>query len=139
MPCRNTIYEHFGKIRLAGSSDECERAVHAVFDSLNEGQKTCFISFDEIHIKPGLHYQGKYILGKALNSDSQLPANSMLGRERGLAFMIYPSFGAPAFAARLIPVRNLTAEFVVEQLLVLITLIHKCGGYVFCLMSDNLR
>ena len=33
-----------------------------LFDSLNEDQKTCFISFDEIHIKPGLHYQGKYIL-----------------------------------------------------------------------------
>ena len=56
-----------------------------------------------------------------------------------LAFMINPSFGAPAFAARLVPVRNLTAEFVVEQLLVIITLIHKCGGYVFCLMSDNLK
>ena len=70
LPCRNTIYEYFGKIGLAGSLDECERTVHTVFDSLNEGQKTCFISFGEIHIKPGLHYQGKYILGNALNNDS---------------------------------------------------------------------
>ena len=74
LPCRNTIYEYFEKIGLACSLDECKRTVHTVFDSLNEGQKTRFISFHEIHIKPGLHYQGKYILGNALNNDSQVPA-----------------------------------------------------------------
>ena len=36
--------------------------------SLNDGQKDCFLSFDEIHVKPGLQYQGKYVLGNAQNT-----------------------------------------------------------------------
>ena len=73
LPCRNTIYEYFGKLGLAGSLDECERTVKRVFESLNEGERNCFITFDEIHIKPGLYYPGRYVLGDALNQDSPCP------------------------------------------------------------------
>ena len=55
LPCRNTIYEYFGKLGLAGTLDECNKTVKRVFESINEGQRNSFISFDEIHIKPGLH------------------------------------------------------------------------------------
>ena len=52
--------------------------------------------------------------------------------------MINPSFGAPAFVARLIPVLHLKGEFLYELLISLINLIHREGGYVYGLMSDNL-
>ena len=75
---QNTIYEYIGKLGLVGSLDEYNRMVKRVFETLNEGQRNCFISFDEIHIKPVLHYQGKYILGNALNQNPWCPASSML-------------------------------------------------------------
>ena len=103
LPCRNTIREYFGKHGLAGGLKACERTICNVFSALNEGQKDCFISFDEMHIKPGLHYQGKYVLGNALNTEESTPAKTIL------AIMINPSFGAPAFVGRLLPVCNLKA------------------------------
>ena len=53
--------------------------------------------------------------------------------------MVNPSIGAPAFVARLIPVHNLKADFLYDQLTLLITIIHDAGGFVYALMSDNLR
>ena len=53
--------------------------------------------------------------------------------------MVNPSFGAPAFVARMIPVHNLTAEFLYNKVIQLINSIHGADGYVFTLMSDNLR
>ena len=55
LPSRDTICKDFGKDGLAGATIKHERMIKNVFQSLNDGQKDCFISFDEIHIKPGLH------------------------------------------------------------------------------------
>ena len=62
-----------------------------------------------MHIKPGLEYQGKYVIGNALNTEQSLPAKSVL------ASMVNPCFGAPAFVARLIPVLHLKGEFLYEH------------------------
>ena len=84
LPSRNTICNYFGKHGLAGGAIECERTINNVFLSLHDGQKDCFVSFDEIHIKPGLQYQGKYVLGYAQNTEEPVPANTIL------ALMINP-------------------------------------------------
>ena len=63
LPSRNTICDYFGRIGIAGSNQECERTLKKVFSSLNDGQKHCFISFDEIHIKPGIE-KYRYLLSK---------------------------------------------------------------------------
>ena len=55
--------------------------------SLNDGQKDCFLSFDEIHLKSGLQYQGKYVLGNPQNTTEPFPAKTIL------AVMINLSFG----------------------------------------------
>ena len=133
LPTRNNIYKYFGKLGLAGSQEDSNKTVKNVFEALNEKQRQWYISFDEVHIKPGFHYQGKYVLGNAMNTDTDCPAMTMLG------FMVNPCFGAPAFIARMIPVHNLEAEFLYDQLLLLINSIHEAGGYVFALMSDNLK
>ena len=52
--------------------------------------------------------------------------------------MVNPSYGAPAFVARLVPVKNMTAEFLFGIVTSVLEVIHDAGGRVFCLMSDNL-
>ena len=104
LPCRNTVRDYFGKRGLVGGSNECKRTVHNDFSTFNDGQKDCYISFDEIHVKPGLQFQGKYVLGNALNTNEPLPAKTIL------AVMINPSYGAPAFVARLVPVLKLKGD-----------------------------
>ena len=76
--CHNTIRDYFGKNGLAGGAKECERTIKNVFCSLNDGHRDCFISFGEIHIKPGLQYQGKYALGNAQNTTGPVPAKTIL-------------------------------------------------------------
>ena len=132
LACRNTICDYFGKNGLAGGANECERTIKNVFSSLNHEQRNCFISFDEIHIKPGLQYQGKYVFGNAQNTDKPVPAKTIV------PVMINPSHGAPAFVARLIPVLCVVADFLFTILNTIIKLIHESGGQVFGVMSDNL-
>ena len=101
LPCRNTINEYIGKLGLVGSLDEYNRMVKkSILKTLNEGQRKLFLfSFDEIHIKPVLHYQGKYILGNTLNQ------KSLVSRPHQCwGLMVKSIFGAPAFIGRLIPV-----------------------------------
>ena len=69
LPSQNTICNYFGKHGLAGGAIVCGRTSNNVFLSLNDGQKDCFVSFDEIHIKLGLQYLGKYVLGYAQNTE----------------------------------------------------------------------
>ena len=83
-------------------------------------QKRIFLSFDEIHIKPGLQYQGKYVLGNAQNKSEIVPAKNVLA-----VMMINPSYGAPAFLARLIPVSGLDAHFLFEIIKSMLKLIHE--------------
>ena len=132
LPCPNTVRNYFGKYGLTGGAKECKAAVNNVFNSLEKGQKNCFLSFDEIHIKPALQYQGQHVLGNAANASEPTPANCML------ALMINPSFGAPAFIARLVPVKNLTADFLFDILKSVLEVIHDAGGEVFSFMCDNL-
>ena len=45
------MLENYG---LTGGVQECKKTVKIVFNALNDGQKDCFLSFDEMRIKPGL-------------------------------------------------------------------------------------
>ena len=132
LPNRNTLLNYFGKLGVAGAEEECENTIRRVFSSLDEGQKSCFLSFDEMHILPGYSFQGKYVFGQALNVTEPCPASRML------AIMVNPSFGAPPFVVRLIPVHQLDSKYLYPILKSLIALVHKYGGYVHSLMSDNL-
>ena len=90
------------------------------------------MSFDEIHMKSGSHFQGKYVLGFAANIETPTPATDML------AIMVNPSFGKPKFIARLLPVKNMTAEFLYAEIQKVLEMIHEVSGHVFSLMSDDL-
>ena len=69
--------------------------------------------------------------GNSLNSSVSAPVDAML------TVVINSSYGASAFIARLIPVRNLTVEFLhvansVHEV------IHSAGSHVFSLMCEDL-
>ena len=55
-----------------------------------------------------------------------------------LAVMVNLSYGAPAFVAPLVPVKNMTAELLFGIVSSVLEVIHNAGGQVFCLMSDDL-
>ena len=104
---------YFGKYGLTGGSQECEKTVKTVFNALNDEQKDYFLYFDEIHIKPGLQYQGKHVSENALNTSVPTAGNFMF------AAMSNPSYGTLAFIACLVPVKIFTAEFLHDVVKVL--------------------
>ena len=131
LPCRNTITSYFGNLGLPRELEECKTPLQKYLMN-SMPVKNVVISLGEIHVKPGLRYQSKQVIGNAVNLDVPCPAN------RVLALMINPSFGAPSFVARLLPVHCLKADFQYEQIEILVKLIHEAGGYVYSIMSDNL-
>ena len=52
--------------------------------------------------------------------------------------MINFMYGTPAFIARLLPIFSLKSDFLMEQLMLLLEIIHDAGGFVFLAMTDNL-
>ena len=63
--------------------------------NLEDHQKLCFISLDEIHCKADWRFTGKHVVGEACDEPGKA-ASSVL------AFMVNPSLGAPAFVCRLL-------------------------------------
>ena len=47
-------------------------------------------------------------------------------------------YNTPSFIARILPVTSLKSEFLMDQLMLLIEIIHEAGGAVFLVMTDNL-
>ena len=55
-----------------------------------------------------------------------------------LAFMVNFMFDTPGFIARRLPLYSLKYEFWLDQLMILITIIHAADGVMFLVMTDNL-
>ena len=92
---------------------ECEKTVKTVFNPLNDGQNDCFLSFDTIHIKPGLQYQGKYVPGNVLkNTSIPTPANVLL------AVIINPSYVVNSVLEVIQSARGRVFSLLCDQLLV---------------------
>lgn len=131
LPHEKTLRSFFGKFGSAGSAGECVQAVIDVFSTLNHQQKLTFISADEIYVKPAIRYRGGNVIGYAQNHDSPTPAKTVL------ALMVNFLRGSPAFVARIAPVANLKHDFLVDLLLVILSVIHESGGYVLGIVTDN--
>ena len=84
-------------------------------------RKFVFISADEIYVKPAIRYRGGNVLGFAQKHDTTTPAKTVL------AAMINFLRGSPAFVARLMPVANLKHAFLVDLLLVLVSIYPRVG------------
>ena len=131
LPSIKTIKSYFGKLGSPDSLRKCSEDISNVFSKLNGFEKYCFITADEIHVKPSLQFQKDKIIGFTADVDEPCVAKTVL------AVMINPSMGAPAFVARLLPVFSLKYEFLMNQVNIVMKIIHDTGGFVFLLLTDN--
>ena len=114
---------YFGKLGTMQSIQDCRTVVTNVMSQLRGVERHCKILLDEIHIKPGVQFQGGHIIGFSCDEPDK-PAKTVL------ALMIAPLLGKPAFVTRLIPIYSLKAAFIFEQLRILIEIIHTAYGFV---------
>ena len=132
LPSEKHLKSFFGKLGTPSSLNECKDVIQKVFSCLADKQKLCYITADEIYIKPEIRFRGNNMVGMSVKEDTPSPAKTIL------ALMINPILGASAFVARLFPVNNLQADFLYAQLKILTNIIHDCDGSVFAAMTDNL-
>ena len=133
LPSDKTLRGYFGKLGSSGSAEECKLVVQRIFDPLEDNKTFCYITADEIYVKPSIRYRANHIIGFAVDQEEPCPAKTIL------ALMVNFFLEQPAFVARLIPVNKLLAEFLYDQLLWLIKIVHEAGGKVVFVMTDNLR
>lgn len=132
LPNPKMLKSYFGEFGSSGSIQECSATVKSVFSNLSGMQLYCKVLIDEIHIKPSIRYRGNHIIGNSVDQP-QKPARTIL------ALMVCCMMGGPSFVARLISIYTIGHEFLFDQTKQLLEIIHDCGGFVFLVMTDNLR
>ena len=132
LPCGRTLRSYFGKLGSAGSDGECRAVISNVFSQLDGLNTCCYITADEIYVKPSVSYRAGEIVGLGVDQDPPRPAKTIL------ALMVNFIYSTPAFIARMLPITTLVADFMIEQVELLIKIIHESGGSVFLVMTDNL-
>ena len=103
-----------------------------MFSELQVTEKFCYIIADEIYVKAAMRYCAGHIVELGVDQDPPIPAKTVL------AFMINFLYDTPAFIARLFPVNTLKSGFLMEQLMLLIEIIHDAEGFVYLVMTENL-
>ena len=98
------------------------------FAGLPENRKTCILLIDEVYVKPSMQYHGGTIFGKPA-----LLANSVL------SFMIVCLFGGPKLLFRMLPVKQLDADYMYQQTNLILRLIKQAGGNAKAIICDNNR
>lgn len=131
LPNIKTLKSYFGKLGSPESIEVCKEVISSVFAKLDGLERYCFITADEIHVKPSVQFQKDQIIGFAVDCEEQKVAKTVL------AIMINPSMGVPAFVARLLPINSLKHEFLKKQIDIVMEIVFEVGGFVFLIMTDN--
>lgn len=131
LPHPSTLRDKVGPVNDVGSMDEARTTLEHVFEKLSGLQKIVQLKIDEIYVKPSVRYRGNHVIGYSVDKPS-MPARTVL------TFLVDPLMGGESFVLRLIPVFSLTAEFLQEQVMSVLQLIHDCGGRVLVLVTDSL-
>ena len=79
-----------------------------VLDTTEKKQKYCVLLHDEVYVKKMLLYHGGTVFGKAQNHPSKL-AETVLG------IMIICLHEGPSFISKIVPVSNLDANYLHDQ------------------------
>ena len=124
LPNPKMLKSYFGEFGSSGSIQECTATVRSVFSNLSDMQLYCEVLIDEIHIKPSIRYRGNHIIS---NSVDHFSPNGVLYDGRAI---ICGQINSCAYPYAWIFTRtNWTIAGI----------IHDCGGFVFMVMTDNLR
>ena len=82
--------------------------ISTIFSNIEENQRNCILSVDEVYVMSLLLYHNGSLFGKTEN-DPELLANTVLG------IMVKCLKGGPSFLCKMIPVCHLDASFLFEQ------------------------
>ena len=94
-----------GRITSKYKSLDDTTYIRHIFSNLRDDrQKTCILLLDEVYVKPMLQYHGGIVFGKSANKPHLL-ANTVL------SFLVVTLFNGPKFLYKMLPVRELDAEF----------------------------
>ena len=69
LPHPRTLKRYFGKLGTPGSGGECATVVENVFSALDDKQRRCYITADEMYVWPAIRYQGGHVIGYAANEE----------------------------------------------------------------------
>ena len=94
-----------------------------VFENLPDRQKNCIVLLDEVYVKSMLQYHGCEVFGQATNNPGKL-ANTVL------SYLVVCMFGGPKFLCKMLPVTELSADFLFEQSNVLLENLKEAGAKV---------
>jgi len=118
-------------ISTVGGQQHAQDVIKSYFKTLTEEQKrSCIMMFDEIYIKPSQRLRGGHNIGKAVDAPSEKA-------QTVLAIMLKPLRGGSAFMARLIPVYSLKANFLLQAIDEVNSMIENNGGQVLATICDN--
>ena len=127
MPSISTLTRLTSKV----SNIEASSFVRSLFQSLNDGQKSCILLIDEVYVKPMLSYHGGQLFGNSVNDNTQLAKTV-------LAFMIVCLHGGPKFLVKMLPVSKLDTDFLYDQSKILMDQIKDSGGnFLVAIICDN--
>ena len=103
-----------------------------IFSNLPDKQTTCILLLDEVYVKSMLQYHGGEIFGQAINNPDLL-ANTVL------SYMVVCMFGRTKFVCKMLPVRQLGADFLFEQTNMLLSNLKQAGANVKAVVCDGNR
>ena len=103
-----------------------------IFSTLDGKQKSTALLVDEVYVKPSLQFHGGNLFGRAVNKPA-LPANTIL------TFMTVCLFGVPKFVCKMMPVRQLDAQFLFQETQHLISMLQNAGRIVAAIICDGNR
>ena len=103
-----------------------------LFSNLSNQQKTCIVLIDEVYIKSMLQYHGGEVFGQALNNSTKL-ANTVL------SYVVVCMYGGPKFLCKMLPVKELNADFLFEQTNILLENLKGAGAKVIAIVCDGNR
>ncbi|XP_065644326.1 uncharacterized protein LOC136075356 [Hydra vulgaris] len=122
-----------GRITSKCKSLDDTTYIRHIFSNLRDDrQKTCILLLDEVYVKPMLQYHGGIVFGKSVNKPHLL-ANTVL------SFLVVTLFNGPKFLYKMLPVRELDAEFLFEQTTLILDAIKNNGGNVVAIVCDGNR
>ena len=93
-------------------------------------ERQVILLLDGINVEPKTTYKGGCLTGMASNTPSEQASTVQ-------TFMTCSLLSANKDVAAMVPVKNLTADYLKVCTLKVITMLESAGYYVFCLISDN--
>ena len=106
--------------------------IREVICNLEERQRNCILMVDEIYVKATLSYHGGRVFGRAQNKPEKL-AKTVLG------VMLKCLFGGPVFLIKMMPVRDLTADFQFQEVSLIMNNLQNGGAHVVSIICDGNR